>query len=464
MLRVDVVRKGKKLWWVACLAWCATPWWSAWAQDGEAAALLAGTVYVCDSSTDQVVCLRDLDGSGAIEDESETLVFYDASSAGPDLSVPSHLAAGEDGIVYLLDGGRLDSILALQDRNDDGDALDDGEWSVYYDNSGLGPALFTPKRMLRLADGTFYVCDDSSSAGRILHLVDINGDGDALDEGEARVVYDATALSVPVLQDIEAMAIDPNSGTLFVGETELQAVFALNDLDGDGDFLDAGELSMLFESSEIFSATDIDSLAVTADGVVLVADEDSGTILRLDDQNDDGDALDDGEVSTFIDETNAIDVDDVNDFALLADGTLVVLDGSEDTLYRVKDDNADGDAMDEGEIERWLLADVVSTPSGVLYVAGTPVVPSGGFIRGEVTGEGDVSLTDAVRVLGFLFLGAQIEVCLDAADADDSGEVNISDGVYVLNFLFLGGPEPSPPYPESGLDPTADEIDCPLEQ
>jgi hypothetical protein len=45
-------------------------------------------------------------------------------------------------------------------------------------------------------------------------------------------------------------------------------------------------------------------------------------------------------------------------------------------------------------------------------------------------------------------------------DGDDNGKLEITDGIYLLNFLFLGGPQPRPPFPLCGQDPTADGISC----
>jgi len=42
----------------------------------------------------------------------------------------------------------------------------------------------------------------------------------------------------------------------------------------------------------------------------------------------------------------------------------------------------------------------------------------------------------------------------EACNANDDERLDISDAVYLLGFLFLGGPSPPPPYPEPGVDPT----------
>jgi hypothetical protein len=82
------------------------------------------------------------------------------------------------------------------------------------------------------------------------------------------------------------------------------------------------------------------------------------------------------------------------------------------------------------------------------------------FIRGDVTGEEIVNLTDAIVILNYLFLGGAAPDCQDAADVDDTGEANITDAIYLLNHLFLGGPSLAPPYPLPGLDTTTDPLQC----
>ena len=83
------------------------------------------------------------------------------------------------------------------------------------------------------------------------------------------------------------------------------------------------------------------------------------------------------------------------------------------------------------------------------------------FLRGDANRDQTIDLSDAVRILEVLFLGAEPFPCDDAADADDSGEHDISDALAVIGFLFLGGPPLPPPGPmESGPDPSADELGC----
>ncbi len=87
--------------------------------------------------------------------------------------------------------------------------------------------------------------------------------------------------------------------------------------------------------------------------------------------------------------------------------------------------------------------------------------PSADFIRGDGDGDKTVSITDAIAVLNYLFLGGLAPPCPDAADADDNGDVNITDPVVILGRLFLGRAPLPPPYPAEGPDPTRDSLYCP---
>lgn len=85
------------------------------------------------------------------------------------------------------------------------------------------------------------------------------------------------------------------------------------------------------------------------------------------------------------------------------------------------------------------------------------------FHRGDADLNGTVQLTDAVRVLNYLFLGNGEIACQDAADSDDNGQIQLTDAVRVLNYLFLGTgeiPAPGPTDSPCGQDPTDDALTC----
>ena len=83
-----------------------------------------------------------------------------------------------------------------------------------------------------------------------------------------------------------------------------------------------------------------------------------------------------------------------------------------------------------------------------------------GFDNQPVDGAGvAVDLSDAIGSLEYLFLGAP-NSCPDALDANDDGAVDIADPIGILLFLYAGGQPPAAPYPETGEDPTGDELGC----
>jgi hypothetical protein len=74
------------------------------------------------------------------------------------------------------------------------------------------------------------------------------------------------------------------------------------------------------------------------------------------------------------------------------------------------------------------------------------------FVRADANANGAVDLSDAIYILGFLFLGRPTQIdCLDAADTDENGRLELTDAIFLLQFLFLGGRQPSSPYPTCGV-------------
>jgi hypothetical protein len=94
------------------------------------------------------------------------------------------------------------------------------------------------------------------------------------------------------------------------------------------------------------------------------------------------------------------------------------------------------------------------------YEFGDCPAPTDRFKRGDVDGNGELELTDPIKLLGHLFLGESVPLCMDAGDADDSGVLDLTDAVYSLSFQFVGGAPLASPFQECGSDPTLDELEC----
>lgn len=125
------------------------------------------------------------------------------------------------------------------------------------------------------------------------------------------------------------------------------------------------------------------------------------------------------------------------------------------TLYNFSFD-ADA-AAGEGvvEIAPWL-------PGGIETHTGSALTPAASadvtrhFKRSDADLSGDFTLSDAVLIANYLFLGTREPMCHDAADSDDSGTLDLTDVILPLNWYFSGGAEPVAPGPyKCGPDPAS---------
>jgi len=82
------------------------------------------------------------------------------------------------------------------------------------------------------------------------------------------------------------------------------------------------------------------------------------------------------------------------------------------------------------------------------------------FLRGDCNGDGMVrgSVTDALYLLSFSFLGGAPPPCLAACDVNADGSIagGITDAIYLLSFTFLGGMSPPEPFPLCGSGTESD--------
>jgi hypothetical protein len=78
------------------------------------------------------------------------------------------------------------------------------------------------------------------------------------------------------------------------------------------------------------------------------------------------------------------------------------------------------------------------------------------FIRGDCNTDLMVDIADPAATMSYLFLGVHDPQCLDACDTNDDGVVDLADVCATLRYLFKLGPDPLPPFPDLGFDPTDD--------
>lgn len=114
---------------------------------------------------------------------------------------------------------------------------------------------------------------------------------------------------------------------------------------------------------------------------------------------------------------------------------------------------------------RWTVADDPnnSLTEGALDNVVVNAIDCGGvsgpeFVRGDNNGDGNIDISDPVRLLDALFSGNPLD-CESTGDANDDGAVNIADAVAALGAIFGSGsgfPAPN----TCDVDPTADTLTC----
>ncbi len=90
-----------------------------------------------------------------------------------------------------------------------------------------------------------------------------------------------------------------------------------------------------------------------------------------------------------------------------------------------------------------------------------PSVKQPQFRRGDANLDRNTDLSDAITMLGHLFLGDPATPrCFKSLDFDDTGELDLTDPITLLAHLFLGNHTPNAPFPNCGVDPTEDDLSC----
>ena len=82
------------------------------------------------------------------------------------------------------------------------------------------------------------------------------------------------------------------------------------------------------------------------------------------------------------------------------------------------------------------------------------------FLRGDANDDLAVSVSDAVYLIEFLFLGGVAMNCDRSGDANVDGGLNVADIVFLLNALFSNGPTIPAPWPTCGPDPLVSPLSC----
>jgi len=181
-----------------------------------------GAVYYTEYSAGEVGRLRDLNGDGDALDAGERVTY--ARSVGFAISV---MARPDDLVVSSFVG---DKIYRVRDLNGDGDALDVGETLDF-----TPPLIYSAHGLLLDAAGGFFA--GARDTDTVYRVRDRNGDGDAFD------VIEVLSYADNVFGGLDGpwgMA-GYSGGGFLLAEYLGDKVSLVRDLNGDGDALDVGE-------------------------------------------------------------------------------------------------------------------------------------------------------------------------------------------------------------------------------
>ncbi len=64
------------------------------------------------------------------------------------------------------------------------------------------------------------------------------------------------------------------------------------------------------------------------------------------------------------------------------------------------------------------------------------------YLVGDVTGDGNIDVSDAIFLLNYLYKGGQAPNPMGRGDVTGDELIDITDAIYLLNYLYKGGPPP----------------------
>ncbi len=85
------------------------------------------------------------------------------------------------------------------------------------------------------------------------------------------------------------------------------------------------------------------------------------------------------------------------------------------------------------------------------------------FIRGDINGDGVVTISDSYRFFMWYSNGYEPPLCMETADVDDNGRIEWADSFFLLQAQYVDGLPIPPPFPDPGQDLTDDldpTLDC----
>ncbi len=363
-------------------------------------ALAQDVLLVTDTTNDRVVTCTDLNADGDFNDAGEIVVLYDDVAGSIPLSNNVGICAGPGNTVYVSDTTE-DIVLALTDGNADGDALDPGEAKIFFDGRVGGNAqgvIMTSAFALtyEASTGKVWIATQNTASGldEILVVQDLAPfDGDANDLGEVFSFWTAPAGATNAYAP-QGIVVEPSGRVVYVdsGVSSNKGAYTLVDGNSDGDAQDPGERQPFFVLPVPVTPNPLQQLfgfEQDANGWFYMGDTAYDVIYRFKDLNNDGDAMDAGESTSFFLGTPGAST--LWDTAATPCGTIYASEGTApQRFFKLVDGNGDG-VIGAGESTE-VFNDTAGNPVLIgsargIAVRGAPCnTPSTAFCFGDGTG------------------------------------------------------------------------------
>lgn len=386
-------------------------------------------LLVADTGADVIYRLADSDLDGDYNDLGEVSTFFANGAQGVTIVLASAIAVGPDGSVYLSDTS-TDLVHRLIDLNADGDAMDAGEVAVWFGSTGStapnASGMNVPSMFGIAVDvsGSVFVTNNGTAAlptDFIGKLVDLNGDGDAQDAGEA-FIYTTTSTSAVGNNSVPtSVAVGPD-GNVYYGESCAaggvgRGVWRLVDTNADGDADDAGEKSIYYTPTGAGTASLVSfyGLAFDAAGRLFLTDHTTDNTYAATDLNGDFVVTAGGPEETVFFNPGSTSLSWSSAVGQDLNGNLVLMvvdDQAPERIHRLVDLNLDGDASDLGEsgasYDETLGGQLLDSPRGITFMKGPslaagplPAILGQNFNLVTSGGANEVFLVEIGLPLGF---------------------------------------------------------------
>jgi hypothetical protein len=212
-------------------------------------------VYVCNTTTDSVYLAKDLNGDGDANDLAELRIWFSSANlSGLSLPTPNGVCQGPDGAIYITNSGTgtlpQDGVYRTVDLNNDGDANDAGEATIFVDETVIGVPNATPFECALVGNKICFMDIRGSNPDVIFSARDTDSSGSVTSD-ELVAFYTGGGAVVPAGTGFTCQSDGVSVYSHVSTASATQTVWKLTDLDN------SGVIDQANEGREVWSETNL---------------------------------------------------------------------------------------------------------------------------------------------------------------------------------------------------------------